>query len=404
MKIVVAHNYYKLPGGEDQCVAAEIAMLRAHGHEVTQYFVRNEAIDAMSRPRLVAETIWSRRSYRELRRLFQAVRPQIVHFHNTFPLISPAAYYCARAENVRVVQTLHNFRLTCVNALLFRHGAICEDCVGKAVPWPGVLRGCYRDSRAASAVVAAMLGVHRALGTWADPVDVYIVLTQSSRAKLVKAGLPADRTAVKANFIYPDPGAGSGKGGFALCVGRLSAEKGLETLLSAWARLDNALPLKLVGDGPLASLVERAAASNPSIQWLGAQPLEKVYGLLGEAALLVAPSRCYENFPRVLIEAFAKGAPVVASRLGAMAEIVDDGRTGLLFRPGDPDDLAAKVRSILAAPARLAVMRAAARDEFERRFTAAANHSRLIAIYEQALAAEPRAGTAKSAVGHAGAS
>jgi glycosyltransferase involved in cell wall biosynthesis len=402
MRIVVAHNYYKQAGGEDQCVAAEVAMLRAHGHDVTFFSLSNDDIDAMSRPRLAVETIWSRRSHRELRRLFSIARPQIVHFHNTFPLISPAAYYAARAERVGVVQTLHNFRLICANALLFREGQICEDCVGRPIPWAGVRRGCYRGSRTASAVVAAMLGVHRALGTWRSAVDAYIALTQFSRAKLVEAGLPAEKIAVKANLVYPDPGVGSGRGGFAVYVGRLSSEKGLETLLAAWSRLQGAPPLKIIGEGPLAPLVEREASANPSIQWLGALPLDKVYALIGAAALLVAPSRCYENFPRVLVEAFAKGTPVLASRMGAMAEIVDEGRTGSLFRPGDPDDLAAKAQALFADPARLPTMRAAARGEFERRFTDAVNHGRLMTIYEQALAAVPRAGAAEPAVGRVG--
>src|SRR5580704_5313472 len=195
MNILAAHNFYKQPGGEDQCVAAEVAMLKAHGHEVTQYFLRNESIDAMSRLQVGSRTIWSGPAFRELRQLFRTHRPQIAHFHNTFPLISPAAYYAARAENVRVVQTLHNFRLCCANALLFRNGEICEDCVGKAIPWPGVLHKCYRDSRAASGATAAMLTVHRALGTWRKAVDMYIVLTESSRRKLVGGGLPAEKIA-----------------------------------------------------------------------------------------------------------------------------------------------------------------------------------------------------------------
>src|SRR5258705_1690344 len=186
MDIVVAHNFYQQVGGEDACVAAEVAMLRAHGHNVTQYCLHNDAVDAMGHMQLAARTIWSRAAYRELRDLFQAHRPQIAHFHNTFPLMSPAAYYAARAENVGVVQTLHNFRLTCVNALLFRNGEVCETCLGKAIAWPGVVRKCYRNNRSASAVTAAMVAVHRALGTWPNAVDRYIALSESSRRKLVQ--------------------------------------------------------------------------------------------------------------------------------------------------------------------------------------------------------------------------
>lgn len=385
MNILVAHNFYQQPGGEDQCVAAEVAMLRAHGHQVTQYCVHNDSIDSMSRLELASRTIWSQPAVRDLRQLFREHRPQIAHFHNTLPLISPAAYYAARTENVRVVQTLHNFRLSCVNALLFRDGQVCEDCLGKAIPWRGVVRKCYRDSRGASSAIATMIAAHRVLGTWRNAVDVYIALSEASRRKLVQGGLPADKIIVKPNFAYPDPGPGTGRGGYAIYVGRLSAEKGLETLLAAWRHVEDGMPLRVVGDGPMAPAVQAAAARNTGIQWLRGVSHETVYDLIGEAAFLILPSQCYENFPRVVIEAFAKGTPVIVSKLGAMAEIVDDGRSGLHFKPGDPEDLAGKVRSILADPLKLKGMRQAARSTFDRSFTADTNHKSLMAIYELAL-------------------
>jgi glycosyltransferase involved in cell wall biosynthesis len=384
MNILVAHNFYKEPGGEDQCVAAEVAMLRAHGHEVTQYCLSNDSVDAMGRVELASRTIWSRPAFRELRQLFRTHRPQIAHFHNTFPLISPSAYYAARAENVRVVQTLHNFRLCCVNALLFRDGEVCEDCLGKAVPWRGIVHRCYRNGYTVSAGTAAMVAAHRVLGTWRNAVDMYVALSESSRRKLVAGGLPADKILIKPNFVYPDPGPGEGGGGYAIYVGRLSAEKGVETLLKAWQQL-GAPPLKLVGDGPIKPAVREAAAHSTTIQWLRSVPLETVYELVGKAACLVLPSRCYENFPRVVIEAFAKGTPVIVSKLGAMAEIVEDGRSGLHFKPGDPVDLAEKVQWILADPLKLQRMRQAARETFDQHFTADANHKILMAIYERAL-------------------
>jgi len=290
MNIVVAHNFYKQPGGEDQCAAAEVAMLREHGHEVTQYCLRNDAIDAMSNLQVAARTIWSGEAYHQLRQLFRTQRPQIAHFHNTFPLISPSAYYAARAENVRVVQTLHNFRLGCANANLFRDGSVCEECLGKSLPWPAIVHKCYHDSRAASATIATMLTTHRALGTWQKAVDVYIALSQASRRKLIESGLPAGKIAVKSNFAYPDPGVGVGTGGYALFVGRLSSEKGLGTLLEAWRHLDGSLPLKIIGDGPLAGAVREAAAKDAAIQWLGHVSLDAVYELVGGATFLILPS------------------------------------------------------------------------------------------------------------------
>ncbi len=387
MNILVAHNSYQQPGGEDRCVTDEISLLRAHGHQVTQYRLSNNAVDAMRRVALAARTIWSRPAFRELRELLREHRPEIAHFHNTFPLMSAAGYYAAHAEGVPVVQTLHNFRLCCVNALLFRKGEVCEACLGKAIPWRGVMHGCYRDSRTASAGVAAMLAVHRAMGTWCNAVDMYVALSESSRRKLIEGGLPANKIVVKPNFAYPDPGAGTGKGNYAVYVGRLSPEKGIGTLLEAWRHLDGGVPLKLIGNGPMATVVQSAAAQNGQMEWLPAVSHAEIFKLIGEAVCLVLPSECYENFPRVVAEAFAKGTPVIVSRLGAMAEIVVDGHTGFHFKPGDARDLAQKIHSILADPARLRRMRQAARDAFDEKFTADANHKMLMTIYQRAMSA-----------------
>jgi glycosyltransferase involved in cell wall biosynthesis len=386
MKILVAHNYYKLPGGEDQCVAAEVAMLGAHGHQVTRYCLSNDATDSMGRLELAGRTIWSRPAFLDIRRLIRAHRPHVIHFHNTLPLISPAAYYAARAERVPVVQTLHNFRLLCVNAVLFRDGVPCEDCVGKAIPWRGVARKCYRDGRSASAAVAAMISAHRVLGTWRNAVDAYIALSEFSRRKFAEGGLPTSKIVVKSNFLYPEPGVGSGNGGYAVYVGRLSAEKGLETLLKAWRRVGRAVPLKIAGDGPLAGAVQEAVAQNPAIEWLRGVSHEEVYRLIGAAAFLVLPSECYEAaLPRVVIEAFAKGTPVVVSRHGAMADVVVDGHNGLCFVPGNPEDLETKVRCLVSDLSTLKGMRRAARETFDRNFTAEANHEVLMAIYARVI-------------------
>jgi glycosyltransferase involved in cell wall biosynthesis len=339
----------------------------------------------MGRLDVAARTIWSRPAFGELRKLFQTHRPHIAHFHNTFPLISPAGYYAARAENVRVVQTLHNFRLCCLNALLFRAGEVCEACIGRAIPWPGVVHKCYRNSRAASAAIATMLVAHRVSGTWRNAVDVFIALSEFSRSKLIAGGVPADKIAVKSNFAYPDLAPGAGSGGYAIYVGRLSHEKGVDTLLATWRLFEHAPPLKIVGDGPLAAAVTAAAANSPALEWLRELPHEAVCKAIGEAAFLVLPSPCYEAVPCVVIEAFAKGTPVIVAGLGAKAEIVADGCTGLHFRPGDARDLACKVQSLLADPIRLQQMRRAARQTFEQNFTADANYKTLIEIYERAL-------------------
>lgn len=385
MRVLMVHNHYQQLGGEDQIFADEVALLESHGHQVIRYTAHNDHLENQSSVSVAKNTLWNSVIYRELQALIRREQPSIAHFHNTFPIISPAAYYAARAERVPVVQTLHNYRLLCPNALFFRDGGVCEDCLGKRVPWPGVVHACYRESRAASGVVAAMLTVHRALRTWSETVDVYIAaLTEFARQKFIQGGLPAEKIVVKPNFI-PDPGQRDGQGGYALFVGRLSPEKGVDTLLAAWRRLGGKVPLKIVGDGPLASKVSETARQLPEVQWLGRRRSEEVYDLMGRASFLVFPSTWYEGLPRTIIESFAVGTPIVASNLGAMSSVVNHGRTGLHFRPGNPEDLAAKVGWAFTHPAELARMRREARAEFEAEYTAERNYQMLMEIYDRAI-------------------
>jgi glycosyltransferase involved in cell wall biosynthesis len=385
MRVLAVHNNYQQPGGEEQIFATEAALLESHGHEVFRYTLDNDQIARTNSLVLAKNTLWNSTVYNELRSLIRQQKPQIAHFHNTFPLISPAAYYAAKDEGVVVVQTLHNYRLLCPNALFFREGRVCEDCLGKVLPLPGVMHGCYRGSRSASAMVAATVSFHSLLGTWTKAVDVFIVYSQFAMHKFIQGGLPAEKLAFKTNFLYPAPLPGEGKGGYALFVGRLSVEKGLGVMLEAWRKLDRKIPLKILGDGPMADLVTAAAREMPEIEWLGRKSLEEVYEIVGNAAFLVFPSEWYETFGRVAIEAFAKGTPVVASNIGAIAELIDSERTGLLFRPSDPTDLAHKIDWLLAHPQEMSEMRGAARAEFEAKYTANDNCKRLMEIYHTAL-------------------
>ena len=208
MKILLCHNYYQQPGGEDQSFELEATLLESRGHEVIRYTLHNEAIGQMKSWELVRRTFWNAPVYRELRELIVRERPAVMHCTNTFPLLSPSAYYAARAEGVPVVQSLRNFRLMCPGSLFLRDGRVCEDCRGKRLAWPGVLHQCYRHSPAASAVVAAMLAWHRQWGTWTRAVDLYFALTRFSRRKFIEGGLPADKVLVKPNFVHPDPARG----------------------------------------------------------------------------------------------------------------------------------------------------------------------------------------------------
>jgi glycosyltransferase involved in cell wall biosynthesis len=286
-----------------------------------------------------------------------------------------------------VVQTLHNYRLLCPAAIFFRDANVCEECFDHSL-WRGVLHGCYRDSRAETSAVALMLTVHRWLGTWSKMVDCFIALTEFSCKKFTEAGLPAEKIAVKPNFAHPDPGAREGRGEYALFAGRLSEEKGLGTLLATWERLNNRVPLEIVGDGPLRSTLQDEAQRRMmgSIHFCGWMPRDRTVAAMKQARFLVFPSEWYEGFPLTIAEALACGVPVISSRLGGMQEIVADGRTGLHFTPGDPEDLAVKVQWAWAHPEEMAAMGRAARAEYEAKYTAERNYAMLIEIYQRAIA------------------
>ena len=398
LRVLVAHCAYQQRGGEDAVVEAEVDLLRVRGYAVATYLRRNDDVATLPTAALAAQTLWSRRTVRELMDEIARFRPDVIHVHNTLPLLSPALYWAAARAGVPVVQTLHNFRLMCLNALFLREGRVCEDCVGR-LPWRGVARGCYRDSRAASGVLAGMLGLHRALGTYRHKVARYIALNAFCRDRFIAGGLPADRVVVKPNFVdAPPPPAGPRDG--LLYVGRLSAEKGIATLAHALhvaAGEASRAALRVAGDGPAAAVLDGV----PGITRLGALPADDVRREMEHAAALVVPSVWYENFPRTIVEAFAAGLPVIASRIGALAGIVADGTTGLLFEPGDAQDLAQKIAWAKAHPAEMAAMGRLARAQYEAQFSADVNYRRLLAIYHEAMA-ERHAGSRGKAQGARG--
>ncbi len=382
MSILSVHNCYLLYGGEDESRRVEERMLQKMGHQVGIYEEDNQRIATINSIQMALKTTWSIESYRILKEKLNHQPQDIVHVQNFFPLISPSVYYAAKEVGVPVVQTLRNYRLLCPNALFFRQGKVCEDCLGKFLPLPGVLHGCYKESRMATAAVAAMLSIHRTVGTWAEMVDTYIALSEFARQKFIEGGLPEERILVKPNFVDPDPGAGSGQGGYALYVGRLSVEKGLDTLVKAWKQMKIKTPLKIVGEGPLAQRLADETSNMPHITWLGRKSIQDTYELMGEAKFLVFPSEWYETFGRVAVEAFAKGTPVIGADIGAIAELIDHKRTGLKFCPGNPADLAAQIEWLLTHPLEYKQMRHEARAEFEANYTMNRNYHRLMEIYE----------------------
>jgi glycosyltransferase involved in cell wall biosynthesis len=392
MKILVVHNAYQQHGGEDIVVAAEPALLRDRGHEVISYRRSNDELKGrkgIGALGMAADTVWSFSSRTALREILENERPDVAHFHNTFPLISPSVYYACAEAGVPVVQTLHNYRLLCPGATFLRDGKVCEECLGRAVPWPGVVHGCYRGSRPATLATAAMLSLHRAMGTWQNKVNLYIALTEFAREKFIAGGLPGDRIVVKSNFVADRPVRQPCSGGYALFVGRLSTEKGPQLLLSAWKGIETRIPLRIVGDGalskPLGEEVERNNLSS-RIELMGRRTPEEVGRVVARARFLVMPSVWYEGFPMTVVEAYACGVPVIASRIGSLAEIVEDGRTGLHFTAGDAADLAAKVEWAWTHPKQMEEMGRAARREYEAKYTAERNYEALMRIYETARA------------------
>ncbi len=385
MRILMLHNRYLERGGEDTSFQMEADLLRSNGCDVVTYEEDNVRIADIGKLRTAAGSVWSPHSYRKIREILRKDRFDVMHVQNFFPLISPSAYYAASKEGVAVVQSLRNFRLLCLPGTLSRNGSVCEDCVGKAVPWRGVVRGCYRGSVVGSFSVASMLTFNKALGTWQDKVDAYIALTRFSRDKFVEGGLPADKVHFKSNSIHPTPAVGEGGGGYALFIGRLAPVKGVDTMLDAWKRLDADIPLKIVGTGPLTAEVEQRAEQDGNVEVLGWREPADVMALLSRAEYLVFPSQWYEGCPRVIIESLAKGTPVIAAGIGAAAEMIADGRTGFLFRPGDAEDFAAAVGRAFAGNVDRASMRDAARQDFMDKYTTNRNFDSFMKIYRAAI-------------------
>ena len=336
---------------------------------------------------LPARFIWASDAAADVRRLIGEHRPDVVHFHNTFYMMSPSVYYACEAMGVPVIQSLHNPRLMCASANFYRDGHLCTDCMGKTPPWPGVVHGCYRGSRTMTAAMAAFLTAHRLMGTWQRHVTSFIVFTDFYRKIFIEGGLPADKLKVKQHFVTPDPGERDEQpGSYALFVGRLDPEKGVRTMLAAWDRVEN-VPLKVRGGGQLDAELNASMARGRCIERVGRLSVEALAALVKGARFLVWPSEgYYETFGLVAIEAFACGVPVIASRTGVNGEIVTDGVTGLHFKAGDPDDLAAKVRWGWDHPDEMAALGRGARREFEAKYTAKLNYGMLMDIYQGAMA------------------
>ena len=367
----------------------EAALLAAAGVAVARLELHNDAADELSKAELARRTVWSREGRRLVEEATRAHGADVVHFHNTLPLISPAGYYGARAAGAAVVQTLHNYRLVCPSATLFRDGHVCESCIGKAFASPGVRHGCYRGSRAATLAVATMTAVHKALGTWDEAVDRYIALTPFTRETLGRGGYDVERIAVKPNALPAMPTPARRGGGYVLFASRLDAGKGVETLVQAWEQHADLPPLVIAGEGVLSDLVASAAAAlGPDrLRAVGWQDAESLGALRDQADAFVFPSTLYEGgTPMAFVESLAKGLPAIASDIPTVRCMIEDGREGRLYTSGDAGALASVVRDVFAHPERRDAMSAAARQTAERNHSPEGTVAALHEIYGEAIA------------------
>ncbi|MBP6344118.1 MAG: glycosyltransferase [Candidatus Omnitrophica bacterium] len=388
MRILIGHNYYQIPGGEDAVARSEIDMLKSFGHEVIIYERHNDEIARLNPLRKTAHFLslaYNKNTYRQLRVLLREQRPDIAHFHNIYYMMTPAVYKACHDEGVPVVQSLHNYRMMCSNALLFRDGHVCEDCLEKNI-WEGVRHRCFRNSSVMTAMMAFNLDKLWRQGVWVNDVDRYIVAAEFTRGKYVDRGIPVEKISFKPHFIDVNLSRREKDAGYALYLGRLSQEKGVDTLLAAWESLKD-IPLKIVGTGPLEAKLKDLAIEKKltNVEFLGFLKERQCLEILREATTLVIPSVCYENFPRVVVEAFACGVPVVASRLGSLQELIEDGVTGLLFEPGNPQALTAAVRRCFENHLKTMHMGHNARGVFEDKYTMQTNHKKLMEIYEDVI-------------------
>ena len=385
MRVGVFHNAYVWRGGEDAVVAHESELLRKAGVAVERFTLDNREarLDTLAgRLRAGLRVRGSAESARRVADFLDAHPIDVAHVHNFFPLLTPAAHELLHARGIPVVQTLHNYRLFCANGAFLRDGRPCEDCVGSG-PWNAVRHGCYRGSRVQTAVWAEATARARRRGTFERCVSVFITPSEFARRKLVAAGLDPGKLVVKPNPVV-DPGEPRFGGHGAVYVGRLSEEKGPRLLLEAWRALPD-VPLTIVGSGPLELELRALAHELPSVRFTGQLPPEGVQAELRAASFLVVPSLCYENFPLAVAEAMAAGKPAIASQPSAMTDLVDPGRTGLLFASGDAPALARACAELAADPARAEAMGREARARFEDELAPERSSERLIAIYERVL-------------------
>jgi glycosyltransferase involved in cell wall biosynthesis len=387
MRILIAHNRYKQIGGEDLVVATESGLLNSHGHTVARLDVDNDHIQgALSRITASFGSIYSSDGKQRMREAIERAKPDVVHVHNFFPTLSPSVFAACVEAGVPVVHTLHNFRILCARATLFRDGGVCEECISNRSFLPGVRHACYRSSHLGSAVAGLGMAVHDRLGTWSDKIAAYISLTSFAADKLGTFRIPREKIFVKPNSTE-DRGLGTGDGNYALFAGRLNQEKGLQTLIDADTAGTLCMDIVILGDGPMREEVQRAAERPGSrLIYKGFMPHDQILDFMRSARVLIMPSIWYEGgLPLVVIEAFSLGLPVIGADLGNVAAIIKPGETGLLYPPADHQALSSALAWFMENLAEVRQMRENAREHYLATHTPEKNYQRLVEIYQMAI-------------------
>jgi len=384
MKILIGHNRYQWHGGEDAVVTAEAALLRSQGHDVVEFMADNTAFLQTSQKNLfgtASNFFWSKTSYQQLTTVLKEFRPAVAHFHNIYFALTPSVYAACRNNGVAVVQSLHNFRMFCANGLMFRDGHLCRECL-EGSPLAGIRHRCYKDDIVATSLVTALTSWHRRTHTFDRYVNLFITATDFTRQQYVQAGLSKDQIYIKPNVYYPDVPYQQPKGQYALYVGRLSAEKGVIGILETFKHMQH-IPLKIVGDGPLRPDVLRLLEDPllAHVQWLGRLDDEALRQAMHGAKMLVVPSTCYENFPRVVVEGYAFGLPVVAFAQGSFNDIVRE-QSGVLVPTGSWEGFAGAVDQCAAFTS---AQHDQVRMIYERDFSPTTNYQQLMNIYQLAI-------------------
>lgn len=384
----MVHNYLRPPSGENTVFEQEKKLLESKGHEVITYIRQNSEIDAMGFIKKITipmKAVWSFEDHARIRRIAETKKPDVAHFHNIFPLVSPSAYRACKSAGLPVVQTLHHFRIVCPGALLFREGRVCEDCAGMRF-FPGICHGCYRTSSLQTAGMATVVHFHRMIRTWQYYVDLYIALSNFALETYRRLGFPSNSFYVKTNFLQDPVEPAYDDEGYGIYIGRIGEEKGIPALLEALRQCPG-MPFKIIGDGPLREYLEEKLREYrlDNIEYLGVKSHTQCMEYLVKARFLVLPSQWYEGVPMVLLEAMSAGKPAVVSNIGVLPEMVKDEINGCVFTPGARDELAERMRRIHGNPETAHEMGKKSRALFEEKYTREVNYRMIMEAYQKAI-------------------